>query len=210
MKVRLPAGSAIGANQAASGTVVCPARSYAEAMYEGVCPVCGRNNQCQKASAIYAAGTSYARGYAYDEGHRRRTTTVNQTTLAKQLSPPVLQPNQGILGNGIALLFVGVIAHLFCSAIMSSTSASMSASIFAPLCVTGWPLAIGALMTIGSVVQTKQFKADLPRRQANWRVWNTVYYCYLDDVAFVPGGPPFHPGQLPGFMATNTGPFARP
>ncbi|MFB8005083.1 hypothetical protein [Nocardia sp. NPDC056000] len=177
-------------------------------MYEGVCPVCGRNSQCQKASAIYAAGTSYARGYAYDEGRRRRTTTVNQSTLAKQLSPPVLQPDRGNLGKGIALLIVGLFLHLFCSAIMASTGASISASIFAPLCMTGWPLAIGTLITIAGVIQTKQLKAVLPRRQANWQVWNTVYYCYLDDVAFVPGGPPFHPSQLPGFMATNTGPFA--
>lgn len=133
---------------------------------------------------------------------------INQTTLAKQLSPPVLRPDQGNLGKGIALLIAGLILHIFCVAIMSSTGSSISSTIFAPLCVTGWPLVIGALLTIAGVIQTKQLKADLPRRQAHWHVWNTVYYCHLDDDAFVPGGPPFHPSQLPGFMATNTGPFA--
>lgn len=158
-------------------------------------------------SAIYAAGTSSGRGYTYDHGNRRRTTTVSQTTLAKQLAPPVLKAGNGLAG-AVVVLIVGLFLHAFCTVMMSASGSSMVASIFAPLCMTGWLLVPAAAAMIVGTIQRMHLRADLPRRQVNWQVWNTMYFCFRDDVAFVPGGPPFRPGQLPGFVATNTGPFA--
>ncbi|WP_446223468.1 hypothetical protein ACTWPB_28030 [Nocardia sp. IBHARD005] len=127
--------------------------------------------------------------------------------MAKQLAPPVLQAGKGLAG-AVVVLIVGLILHALCTVMMSATGTSMVASIFAPICMTGWLLIPATAAIIVGTIQRSQLTVDLPRRQANWQVWNTMYFCFRDDVAFVPGGPPFSPSQLPGFVATNTGPFA--
>ncbi|MEV6274867.1 hypothetical protein [Nocardia sp. NPDC051832] len=108
----------------------------------------------------------------------------------------------------ISLTIIGLILHGLGYLVLSGFGASGAASAFGPLFVSGWLLIPGGILTAVAAVRYALLKPDLPRRRAMWQVWNNLYFCARDDVAFVPGGSPFHPSQLPGFMATTTGPFA--
>ncbi len=131
-----------------------------------------------------------------------------QTALAQQLSPPVLTPDLANFARGVTALIIGLFVHVGAILMFSELGASMAVTVFAPLCLSGWLLIPGVPITVTGVVRIIRLKADLPRRQAIWRVWNNLYFCYRDDVVFLPDGPPFHPSQLPGFMAATSGPFA--
>ncbi|MEV0250837.1 hypothetical protein AB0H76_29875 [Nocardia sp. NPDC050712] len=176
-------------------------------MYAGNCPVCGRNDQCQKVSAIHAAGTARARGYTYDHRRRRHTTTVSQTALAARLSPPVLHSDVTGAVRAVMMLALGLFAHLCVGAMIHDSGDALAAAVFAPLWLSVWFIVPSALVLTVNLLRSRRLNADLPRRRAIWQVWNTLYFCARDDVAFAPGGRPFHPSQLPGFMQTTTGPF---
>ncbi|WP_157107586.1 hypothetical protein [Nocardia amikacinitolerans] len=158
-------------------------------------------------SAIYAAGTLQGHGSSYDNRNGRKTSMSTQTVLAQQLSPPVLKPNLANFARGITALVVGLSVHVFAMLVISTLGASLVVTVLAPLCLSSWLLIPGVPVTITGVARVIRLKADLPRRQAMWRVWNNLYFCSRDDVAFLPDGPPFHPSRLPGFMATTSGPF---
>ena len=182
------------------------------------CPRCNQMDQVRKVTSIVTEGVSETRvqgtnpvrwgGKTYYLPAHHAGSSV--TMLAKRLLPPLEKPKTlggrfwGALGGGILLAFLGC-----CGLSGALSSMSMGDSTTGTLGVIAglFLIALGAILSILAIIslasgKTRQ-QSDAEQRQYQRALakWNTLYYCYRDDIVFVPGESSFaSPEQLHAFL----------
>ncbi len=214
-----------------------------EARPRNACPICDRNDQVRKVTAIYAADTAHSKtsGSAVTTGsssgsgeYRNRdgqyvgsasssgssfsvstmsTSGIAQSDLARTVAPPG-KPAEPVLERfsyagfyftwGV-LIILGV--FLFDAINRWSPGSWREWSIiYAAFHLVGsaiLAIVIGSIIALGiarmvSVEPNREFKrkfdqqmAEHIQRVAAWEAamqeWNSLYYCYRDDIVFGPG-----------------------
>ena len=155
------------------------------------CPICGQIDSVQKVSSIVHGGTSY--GEASGGGGRTYVTmySKSQTVLSSQLAIPEL--NLDLLDQlrmvGIVILCFAIPWALFGSwvvlnAVWAGYINLQSATILYSPTVFGLLFLLPALILKGNKIAR-----DRPKRERAHTIWVRLYYCYRDDVVFVPGSP---------------------
>ena len=161
------------------------------------CPLCKRNDQVEKISAILNKQTSQSSGYVpqqrvYTDGDGRvQSRTINvqvqtkhETTLAQRLAPPEKPKAPGEVQTWPVLL-------LAIPAIFYAQSTRGFLTMLVALLFTA------GLFAIWIVLQKANKKTHIENMMAHerelgrWKQavsrWQSLYYCGRDDVVFVPG-----------------------
>jgi hypothetical protein len=158
------------------------------------CPICGKDDQVQKVSAIVSGGSnvsSYsgvAPSINYTDGKVGYGTSVisgsmlSSTNLAWKLARPTKPNEPGVSGKVI----LGVVL-------------AMSFACFIPIAMENqwWPIFIGLfLFVVGFILIVKgneekqkaadEYKKKLKVWEKETEEWKKLYYCHRDDVMFNP------------------------
>jgi len=161
------------------------------------CPLCGKDDNVQKVSAIVDGGTSVSSysgvapsvnvyngkvgyGGAYVSGNVR-----SSSHLAQKLAPP-LKPNEPrtptkiILGWFTLVLFGGF--TIYCLS-MGYTDPGTFICGFLPAIIAG-------VMIIAGNQEKREIKENYDKGMPIWKEemakWNKMYYCHRDDIMFEP------------------------
>jgi hypothetical protein len=169
-------------------------------------------DRVQKVSGLItaSASTSIAAGHvSYEDpvigsaGSELGTVTTRrlhqkgseQTRLSKLLSPPAEPPLEGARSAGTDVA-AGLSALAICSLLSASTVAGVTGQ--ADISVYGVLLAFAAVVGVVALLpRTRRIDERLQAKQrakhADWEAkiaqWNELYYCWRDDVLFIPGSP---------------------
>ncbi len=175
------------------------------------CPNCNRNDRVEKVSAILSGQTHTVTGtrpvtdvYTDSEGKVRSSTsyesyTTTQTSvLAQRLSPPLKPSAGGTCGSVIVTLFLVVVAGPIMIFQIGLPIAFLDSGGSQLICA--FPaFIVGALLIWAGVKFYQKSSADYKKRVAQLEAvdlprwghamerWNKLYYCYRDDVVFIPG-----------------------
>jgi hypothetical protein len=152
------------------------------------CPVCGQIDQVQKVSAIVAGQTQHVSGVGYDGSY----SGTQVSTLARKLEAPH-QPSPGIQGKLIWMswavlgIFFGSVAIGSCNTLVSSATQDPVG-----IYVYGSLFLLALVACIYGVRKQNASNADfertkLPQWKHKMKRWNQLYYCYRDDVVYIPG-----------------------
>lgn len=161
------------------------------------CPTCCRDDKIQKASAIYAAGTTHGvstnqmRGAAIGlnggvaiGGGTTRSFKQSQTILGRRLSPPARPTREkryytlcgfGVVGFGVA------------------GGAAVDGSMDTGQTILGQQLlvvcAVCLILAIYLYVQSSMvFRRDCAEYEEGIADWREAYYCHRCDETFIPEG----------------------
>jgi hypothetical protein len=122
---------------------------------------------------------------------------MSRTQLAVWLSFPSRHYTPWARNQGYILLGVAALVHLVVSLVIAMGKDSHWGEVLlAPFCLTGLFWGMGLLLVLGSYGARKRDTAEAPAREKAYAVWERLYYCPRDNVAFEPGvGVSFHPGE---------------
>ena len=181
------------------------------------CPRCNQMDQVRKVTSIVTEGVSETRvqganpvswgGKTYYLPVHRAGSSV--TMLAKRLLPPEKPKTLGgrfwgALRWGILLAFLGCCGCLGALPLMSmgdSTTGTLGVIAGLFFIALGAILSILAIISLASGKTRQQSDAEQRQYQRALAKWNTLYYCYRDDIVFVPGESSFaSPEQLHAFL----------
>jgi hypothetical protein len=148
---------------------------------EAVCPVCGRNDQIQKVSGVVSSGTATYSG-----------STVLSDRL-RMLSEPSADTTAGCIAGWLTAIgvfcCVAVPFDLLSMVMGRPFSQSDAALALVAEIILAFP-AFGIAWILFSA-QSKQNRAAETKHQ-QWAAarakWDTLYYCFRDDVVFLPNG----------------------
>jgi len=161
------------------------------------CPLCGKDDNVQKVSAIVDGGTSVSSysgvapsvnvydgkvgyGGAYVAGNVR-----SSSHLAQKLAPPV-KPNEprtpAKIGLGWLLLILFGAFSIYC---ISMDYIDMG------LVLCGFlPVIIAGIMIFAGNNEKQKIKENYEKGMPIWKEemarWNKLYYCHRDDIMFDP------------------------
>jgi hypothetical protein len=146
------------------------------------CPRCGRVDQVAKVAGIVARGTQHSyksdwrTSSSLDEDNDVRlsfgysdTSTIKQSTLTRQLAFPD-DKGGAVWGLGLGILFLSLLFVL-------------------PAAIDGYDIAVTILswaVTISIFLIPIGLSMRFGGRAEAKKVWDTLYYCFRDDVAYVP------------------------
>ena len=177
------------------------------------CPNCSRNDRVEKVSAIMNWQTSKqvgsmpitqvqsdGQGRISSSTTYRNFTSTERTVLAQRLSPPQqpsVGPDWGVILIVGSIFICGLV--FTCSLCVGSTFGSQTNSLVTSLFLCfGLPLLVDVFILIGAMILSKKLSADHKKRLIQcatvdipiWQHamdrWNQLYYCYRDDVVFIP------------------------
>ena len=170
------------------------------------CPVCMRNDQAEKVSAILRKQVSQTQGtetrqqvYKDRRGRTHRETvqvpieTTQASSFARQLAPPVAPKpyvgNRGLTGllvMAVFLLLVGACCSLSAHQNDSNGPLSIIAIVIALVFGGLWFVLWREYRAKRNESRVSFEKAGLEWKKATTR-WEKLYYCGRDDVVFIPG-----------------------
>ena len=170
------------------------------------CPVCGRNDEVKKVSAIVANQTQSMQGVTIEKSSYRdkdgnlQTSTAKvpfsgkqSSVLAMKLQPPAQTKIQklsvgwyvacffaiGFLIEGIIFIFLGIFNSGSYSDLLNSSPAAF---------IMGGLLMWWCIKKITIYKQSlKIYERELPNWQRAVERWKKLYYCFRDDCVFMPG-----------------------
>lgn len=122
---------------------------------------------------------------------------MSRTQLAVWLSFPSRHYTPWIRNQGYVLLGIAAPAHLTVALVLAMARESTWVEVLlAPLCLTGVFWGLGLMYVLGSFGARKRDVAEAPARDKAVKVWESLYYCGRDNVAYEPGvAVPFHPSE---------------
>lgn len=158
---------------------------------------------------VVAAGTTYRIGRVRLPGERQVADLperaalgvskhlMSRTQLAVWLSFPGRHYTPWTRNQGYVLLGVAALLHLVVALVIAMGKFSGWAEVLlAPFCLTGVFWGVGLLLVLGAYGARKRDAAEAPAREKALAVWESLYYCPRDNVAFEPGvDVPFHPHE---------------
>ncbi len=158
------------------------------------CPMCGQIDSVQKVSSIVHDATSY--GEASGVGGRTCVTMYNksQTVLRGQLALPELNVDllNRFKGVGLVTLCLGIPFQLCFLAFMLGINWQSPIDPLLYLYTSGFTL-FGLLFFVPALIFKRlKIAKDRPKREHAEEVWERLYYCYRDDVVFIPGSSTKH------------------
>ncbi|MEV0596275.1 hypothetical protein [Nonomuraea cavernae] len=122
---------------------------------------------------------------------------MSRTQLAVWLSFPSRHYTPWVRNQGWVLLIIAALAHLVVSLVIAmGKDTGWGEVLLAPFCLTGVFWLFGVLQVVGSYGARKRDLAEAPAREQAFGVWQRLYYCRRDNVAFEPGvDVSFHPSE---------------
>ncbi|MEU4577523.1 hypothetical protein ACBI99_39970 [Nonomuraea sp. ATR24] len=171
--------------------------------------MCTQVDQVVSVPGAVAAGTTYRIGRVRMPGDRQVADLptgsalgaskhqMSRTQLAVWLSFPSRHYAPWSRNQGYLLLLVAALAHLVVGLVLAMGKHSGWAEVLlAPFCLTGVLWGFGMLFVLGAHAARKRDLAEGPAREKALAVWEGLYYCSRDNVAFEPGvGVSFHPSE---------------
>jgi len=180
-----------------------------------VCPKCGQVDQIQKLTAIVSAGThrtvgtiaTYGRTNVYNRDFEytgnayssssTQVNTVARTELTQKLSPPQ-RPNQPIKPSDDVGTIEIVIGLIISTLILCVIAFSIDSWLWMGVSCIAVPAVIGVLIGWLTLPKSqereeryqlmmKEYLEILPQWEKMHKQWEQMYYCYRDDVVFIPG-----------------------
>ncbi|GGP16442.1 hypothetical protein GCM10012278_80200 [Nonomuraea glycinis] len=156
-----------------------------------------------------AAGTTYRIGRVRLPGERQVADlptapalgaskhVMSRTQLAVWLSFPSRHYNPWARNQGYLLLLLGAMVHLVLSLVIAmGKDSGWGEVLLAPFCLTGFLWGFGLLFVLGARGARKTDHAEGPAREQAYAVWEGLFYCPRDNVAFEPEiGVSFHPSE---------------
>lgn len=157
-----------------------------------VCPLCGRADMIQKASAAYSAGRSRvdlsggSLGVVLPFSKRKRSSGLaaltsvggsSQTLLSRRLAPPSKPLPQGFPTGWV---FLGILILMGAPALFD---VHVVVGIVAALCAVSLFFRAWA----GRNRQLIDLAARMKRWEGAFHRWDSLYYCARDDIVFIPG-----------------------
>lgn len=176
------------------------------------CPKCCQVDSVQKVSSVVGAGTATgtfagstsAVGYSYsNQGGYTTLAGTSQTSLAQRLS----RPNQPVYGNPWGCGIISVIGTLFFLGgafsiqllyILSDTSPGVTrptpeqvpeiliAAILSAIIFWGGAIWIISYTERTASTRRTEHNAAMRRWEQACRQWDKLYYCFRNDVVFIP------------------------
>lgn len=192
------------------------------------CPLCGKDDQIRKISSIVAAGISTTTlsgtmsgvavgrdGISPVSGSSTMSGETS-TILAKRLSPP---PKPGVVGIffWVSMVFVVVWGlnagtlwpGLLLAAVFAASSYGYWETLkYLVIAIFGVPLLLAAgwgpayFARKYYLRKKAEYLTKLPIWEAGMERWNTLYYCFRDDIIFDPST-----GETLGDSIYNSGIF---
>ncbi|MEU0571203.1 hypothetical protein ABZ297_38215 [Nonomuraea sp. NPDC005983] len=122
---------------------------------------------------------------------------MSRTQLAVWLSFPSRHYTPWSRNQGYILLGLAALVHLVVALVIAmGRDAGWTEVLLAPFCLTGLFWGLGLLLVLGATGARKRDVAEAPAREQALAVWEGLYYCPRDNVAFEPGvGVSFHPSE---------------
>ncbi|HEX9414579.1 MAG TPA: hypothetical protein VF916_13825 [Ktedonobacterales bacterium] len=172
------------------------------------CPRCGLVDQVQKVSALVTAGvsTGSGSGAGYMVGSFGSSGSIataygrmyqqdsHQSLLSERLSPPAEPRLVRAWPAGFTIALIGLFLGVFCSCGIAGLITSLTEE-YAPL-VCGVLVALPFVAVAGVLLRTGQQREKRSaeawqEEHEQWEAaigrWFELYYCWRDDVVFVPG-----------------------
>lgn len=173
------------------------------------CPECGQADRVASVPGVVADGTTFHLGRASMPKERAvvdlpaatlldtRKHPMSRTQLAVWLSFPARHEIPRTRHQGYIMLGVAALLHVVAGlTIAMSEHANVLTVLLGPFCLTGLFWGFGLLFVGGAHGARKRDLAEAPAREKALQVWQELYYCPRDNVAFEPGvGLPFHPSE---------------
>jgi len=155
------------------------------------CPICKKDDQIQKASAVYSSGigtgsfsgpatsVNYYNGKVGVGGGLVSGTSASITEAARKCAPPD-KPHPPSTSLTTILGFVGIAFGVL---------TSICADNYASLWIIGWVIVGFIFIAIGNNQKNAKeikYKEELVIYNREITEWNELYYCHRDDVLFNP------------------------
>lgn len=179
-----------------------------------VCPKCQRSDRVQKVSTIVAQGTKVVeeeRGYFVETDHGpdfipSPYNSVARTALARKLAPPAKPPQRK--SNGcVAALFLSrlgavllvsliLVMLFFCTYPFLAATYTQNNVLFIGVLVFGiaiigltllWAVRAGWKQSRSTAEWNNSYDARVREWEAAYARWKQLYYCFRDEVVFIPG-----------------------
>lgn len=163
-----------------------------------VCPVCGLSDQIQKVTAIVDSGTSSTnltgptavvttneKGKLNYGGGFTTMSGRSITNLAQTLTPHNKPTKKSVYGCGTYLLLA--LVGLMTIPLIGATAENGNPAAGFFLAVILWGGILWYLID-NNKKKSAEYEAEYKRALAQWekgvRSWDTLYYCFRDDVVF--------------------------
>lgn len=158
---------------------------------------------------VVAAGTTYRIGRARLPGERQVADlptgpalgaskhVMSRTQLAVWLSFPSRHYAPWSRNQGYLLLGLAALVHLVVALVIAmGKHSTWTEVLLAPFCLTGLLWGFGMLFVLGAHGARKRDASEGPARDQALAVWEGLFYCSRDNVAFEPEvGVSFHPSE---------------
>jgi hypothetical protein len=157
------------------------------------CPSCHRIDLIQKASAVFAAGTSTTAVVGPLGG--RRIAIKSQALRSAILAPPGRPSCRRRPTGRLALLAAASIvsALVLYGALNGSVSTDRTQNLALVLLVCLAPIYLIWQLTDGEASRRRQEERGLAEWEKAMSEWQQLYYCHRCDGVFVPDGSPLKP-----------------
>jgi hypothetical protein len=167
------------------------------------CPVCDKDDQVQKASSIFDAGTTsgnyhgptatvtYSDGKVGSGGGYISGVSTSASRLAQKLAPPVKPPKPSFTCSyylGVGMMFVFGLLTLPPLIGGAMEGGGAAGEWFTLLVCPVSLIAIGAVITRKASSEKKRREMEYPKLLADWNTkidrWNNLFYCHRDGTLF--------------------------
>ncbi len=160
------------------------------------CPICDRDDQVMKVTAIVSGQTHEIRGGSYstqtyvdskgkkqNESHYVPFSGTQQSILAEEMSPPS-KPNAGWNTCGLISLALGIWFGIWLILIGGFASGNTMPGFV--LIGIGFVVYLTTESSRQEKVNQVQ-QTEIPIWENAIQRWSQLYYCYRDDIVFIPG-----------------------
>lgn len=171
------------------------------------CPICRKNDQVEKISAIYSRDTHQISGsttstntyvdkdgYTHHETHDNPFSGTQQSNLASYLTPPPQPKVEGacfryLLLFPAGLIFLGGLVTIGQGFVLGDFHPLAFLLTFVFLLIPSglvvfWVIISGRKKKKES---ERQYQSEMPRWNKAMSCWQQTYYCHRDDVVFLQG-----------------------
>lgn len=163
------------------------------------CTICQKDDRIEKVSAIVSSGTAYGSnariaGYSMGSSNYSQNPTFTQSALASILAAPVCEYTYespwGCFTVGLVLLSTAAFVYFIIS-LITATPEQLAHPTVGGIIVYLVIIALGVAVLITNFYQVKKRKDLAVYARARYDrarpIWDKLYYCYRDDIVFVPG-----------------------
>ena len=170
-------------------------------MHSMVCPLCQRDDQVQKVSAVVAEGTVTGTSYGWTVGHagshRFQGNTVTWSRQQSMLAAMLAAPRRPLplVGCGAGLAAVLLVGTFLLILSEAATLATQGQGILSLCCVVFalFPAGLLALLMRGVRQHAPAQRIAWARWQRQMQSWQSLSYCHRCDGVFLPGRSVFIP-----------------